>query len=155
MRWTFVIFFLLCLIVFPDWNQYACAQEKDTNESDTVTSAKQTFAVKEVFREIEQSLQKNTIEELENIFTPMVSVTIGQGTHGYYSSNQAFSIISGYLSERHLISVEFSQLFVNGATPYATGRLFYIQKGVRESVQVYVSLVYSDSLWCINQFNIY
>ena len=95
------------------------------------------------------------MQQYETEFAAVVSITIGSGERGYFSNNQAASIVSGYFSERRSISFEFSRIHEKGAAPYATGRFVYVQKGNQESVQVYVSLKRQDSRWVIGQFNIY
>lgn len=95
------------------------------------------------------------MEEFKGELGAMVSIAIGSGGRGYFSANQAASVLSEYLSVRKPIFFKFSRIHEKGTVPYATGRLVYIRKGNQESSQVYVSLTKQDSRWVINQFNVY
>jgi hypothetical protein len=108
-----------------------------------------------VFKTIEYGIRKSAVEEFAKELGSVVSIAIGSGEHGYFSKNQAASVLTGYFLGRRLVSFQFSRVNEKGTTPYATGRLIYIQKGIQESVQVYVSLTRQDSRWVVNQFNIY
>lgn len=107
------------------------------------------------FRDIEYGIRKCTVQEYENELGEIISIAIGSSERGYFSMNQAVSVLSEYFSGRKSVSFEFSRIYEKGPTPYATGRLVYIQKGNQESAQVYVSLIRQKSRWVINQFNIY
>jgi ribosomal protein S20 len=108
-----------------------------------------------IFKNVEYGLQKSSVEEFEKALGSMVSIAIGAGERGYFSKNQAASVLSGYVMGRRATSFQFSRISEKGTAPFATGRLLYIQKGNQESVQVYVSLTRQDSRWVISQFNIY
>jgi hypothetical protein len=155
MRRLFII--LLCSF-------FAEAQVKQSSE---VRPPKDTLAIQSnrsdqprpkvlaVFHIIEHGIRMFTVEEFNRELGAIVSISIGSGERGYFSMNQAASVLSGYFSGRRPVSFEFSRIHEKGAAPYATGRLVYFQKGNQESVQVYVSLTKQDSRWVISQFNIY
>jgi hypothetical protein len=153
MRLLFVILLLPIISAAQVNNQPSMRQTEDTIPS--VQPVIQAARITEMFRKVEHGLQTASVHEFEKEFSMMVTVTIGSNVHGYFSDNQAASILAAYLSERKLVSFEFSKIFEKGILPYATGRLVYMQKGVQESTQVYVSLTQQDSLWVITQFNIY
>jgi hypothetical protein len=111
--------------------------------------------VADILKKVEFGLQINSLEKFNNYLGDIVSITISSGEQGYYSANQALSVLTNYFSERRLSSIKFSTIYEKGAMPYATGRFIYTQKGIRKSAQVYVSLTRQDSLWVISQFNIY
>jgi hypothetical protein len=108
-----------------------------------------------IFKNVEYGLQKSSVDEFEKALGSIVSIAIGAGERGYFSKNQAASVLSGYVLGRRTISFQFSRISEKGAAPFATGRLLYVQKGSQGSVQVYVSLTRQDSRWVINQFNFY
>ena len=112
-------------------------------------------AISEIFRKVEFGLKTNSINNFKDDFGEIVSMTIGSGEHGYYSANQAVSVLVNYFSEQRLSSFEFSAINEKVSIPYATGRFIYIQKGIQKSAQVYISLTLQDSIWVISQFNIY
>jgi hypothetical protein len=155
MRLLLLIFVLPILSVAQVNNQSDTRRSEDTLVVPAVQPEKQSAPIREIFRKVEQGLQTASVDVFENEFSAVVSITIGSGVRGYYSGNQAASILSAYISERRLVSFAFSQIHETGSLPYATGRLVSIQKGVQESTQVYVSLTQQESLWVITQFNIY
>jgi hypothetical protein len=155
MRFLFFIFVVPFISLAQVNNQSGIRSTEDTLIVPAVQPVVQADPVAEIFRKVEQGLQTASVDMFAGEFSVVVSITIGSGVRGYYSGNQAASILSAYISERRLISFEFSQIHETGSLPYATGRLVYIQKGVQESTQVYVSLTKQHSLWVITQFNIY
>lgn len=152
--------FLICIIILPilamaqiisppDSARYEGTTTSQTNTNTGLSSA----AI--LFQTIERGIQTNAVDEFKEQFDGLVTMIIGGGEHGYYSKNQAASILTAYLSERKLLSFSFSQIHEKSRTPYATGRLVYNHRGIQESTQVYVSLTQKDSQWVITHFNIY
>jgi hypothetical protein len=131
------------------------SQADDTLVMPSVYSAVQHSPIAEIFRKVEQGLQNNAVDKFKKDLGEIVSMTISSGEYGYYSANQAVSVLVGYFSERRLVSFKFSRIHEKDSAPYATGRFIYVQKGIQKSAQVYVSLTQQDSLWVISQFNIY
>lgn len=111
--------------------------------------------VLEIFKKVEGGIKSGKVEIFDNEFGAMISMNITSGEHGYFSSNQASSIISNYFSNRRTVSFDFSRINDKKPTPYATGRYIYVKTGNQESMQVYISLTLQDTRWVINQFNIY
>jgi hypothetical protein len=155
MKWLFVIL----LFSFSSQAQVKQRSEahppKEILGTPSVRLDQQHSKVLAVFQNIEYGIRMCTVEEFDRELGAMVSIAIGSGERGYFSMNQAASVLSGYFSGRRSVSFEFSRIHEKGNTPYATGRFVYVQKGNQESVQVYVSLTRQDSRWVINQFNIY
>ncbi len=111
--------------------------------------------VKTLFERIEQGIAGGTVSMFGSDFAKQVSMSIGGGENGYFSTSQAFSILQNYFSNHKPIQFSFSRMNEGAAVPFATGRLSFLAKGNRESAQVYVSLKKQDSEWVISQFNIY
>jgi hypothetical protein len=155
MRW------LLVILLFSFSSQAQVKQQSELHllkEAPGTPSTRldpQHSRVLDVFQNIEYGIRMCTVEEFKRELGTIVSIAIGSSERGYFSMNQAASVLSGYFSGRKSISFEFSRIHEKGNAPYATGRLVYIKKGNQESVQVYVSLTRQDSRWVINQFNIY
>lgn len=153
MKWLLIIL-LLTYSAEAQPNQQSDARiKKDLSDTPNVRVDKQKAAA--VFKIIEHGIQKCAVDEFDKQLGTMVSIAIGSNARGYFSMNQAASVLTGYFSRRKPISFEFSRIYEKGTAPYATGRLIYVQKGNQESVQVYVSLTRQDSRWVVNQFNIY
>jgi hypothetical protein len=118
-------------------------------------SSVQSSSRAQIFRKVEQGLQNNSVDKFRKELGEIVSMTMSSGEHGYYSANQAVSVLVGYFSEHRLVSFKFSRIHEKDSAPYATGRFIYVQKGIQKSAQVYISLTQQDSRWVISQFNIY
>ena len=155
MRW------LLVILLFSFSSQAQVKQQSELHSLKEIPGTPSTrldtqhSRVLDVFQNIEYGIRMSTVEEFKRELGTIVSIAIGSSERGYFSMNQAASVLSGYFSGRKSISFEFSRIHEKGNAPYATGRLVYIKKGNQESVQVYVSLTRQDSRWVINQFNIY
>jgi hypothetical protein len=115
----------------------------------------QVEKVRTLFQTIEAGIIEGNIGKFSNHFDKQIFVNITRGENGYFSSDQAASLLQHYVGTRKLISFKFSRLNEKGPTPYATGRLVSIYKGTLESAQVYVSCSWQSPEWVIGQFNIY
>ena len=155
MRWFFVILLISFISKAQVKTKPVTSQADDTNVISFDHSVVQRTLIAEIFRKVELGLQNNAVDKFKKDLGEIVSMTISSGEHGYYSANQAVSVLVGYFSERRLVSFKFSQIHEKNSAPYATGRFIYVQKGIQKSAQVYVSLTQQKSLWVISQFNIY
>lgn len=108
-----------------------------------------------LFQTIEDGIVDGRIDKFSGHFDRQIFVNITRGENGYFSSDQATSLLQHYLETRKVLSFKFSRLNEEGPTPYATGRLVSIYRGTLESAQVYVSCSWQASEWVIGQFNIY
>jgi hypothetical protein len=156
MKWLIVVIILFSFSSAAQVQQQSEARpKKETPGAPSFLSDQQHSKMSAVFHRIEDGIHKSTVEEIEKDLAALVSIAIGTGQRGYFSKNQAVSILSGYFSGRRPVSFDFSRIHEQGTVPYATGRFVYVQKGNQESVQIYVSLTKQDSRWVISQFNIY
>jgi hypothetical protein len=155
MRWLFIIFLLSFSSQAQEQQKSDARSRKDILRTPSNRLDQQQSNVLAVFQIIENGIRKCAEEEFDKELGAMVSIAIGSGERGYFSMNQATSVLSEYFSVRRPVSFEFSRIHEKGSTPYATGRLVFIKKGNQESVQIYVSLTRQDFRWVINQFNIY
>jgi hypothetical protein len=156
MKWLMVVIILFSFSSAAQVQQQSEARlKKEIPGRSSFSVSEQRSELMAVFQRIENGIRKSTVEEFEKELAALISIAIGSGPRGYFSKNQAASVLSGYFSVRRPVSFEFSRIQEQGAAPYATGRLVYIQKGNQESVQVYVSLTRQNSRWVISQFNIY
>lgn len=155
MKWLLIIL-LVSSAAFAQVKTNSLTGRKDItlkNHKSGTTEA--DSLIKEIFKKIESGLKANSIDFFKDEFGDIVSMTIGPDEHGYYSANQSVSVLVNYFSERRLSSFEFSAISEKDNVPYATGRFTCIQKGIKKTAQVYVSLTRQDSSWVISQFNIY
>ncbi len=155
MKWLLIILLLFCSSKAQVKQHSKHRQIKDTLVVPAIRSDWQRPQLLEIFRKIEHGIQTSALDEYKDELGAMVSIAIGSGERGYFSMNQAVSVLASYFSGRRSISFEFSRIHEKGPAPYATGRFIYVQKGNRESAQVYVSLTRQNARWVISQFNIY
>ena len=115
----------------------------------------QTDEVRSLFNSVEAALVAGNTRSLSPLFAKQVSMTLRGSESGFFSSAQALTILKNFFSSRKPAQFSFSKLNEAAPHPYATGRLDFVSRGSKESVQVYVSLALQDSAWVISQFNIY
>jgi hypothetical protein len=115
----------------------------------------QVRKVQVLFQTVEEGIVGAHIGKFSDHFDKQIFVNITRGENGYFSSDQAASLLQHYLETRKVVSFKFSRVNDSGPTPYATGRLVTIYRGTLESAQVYVSCSWQTSDWVIGQFNIY
>ena len=139
MKWLIVIVLLSSSTLAQVKLQSDAGPKKEIFGTPSSLSNQQQSILSSIFQHIENGIKKSTVEEFDNELGAFISIAIGSGERGYFSKNQAASVLSGYFSGRRPVSFEFSRIHEKGAAPYATGRFVYVQKGNQESVQVYVS----------------
>jgi hypothetical protein len=115
----------------------------------------QTEKIQALFKSVETGILGGDIAKFSRHFDKQIFVNISSGESGYFSSEQAASLLQHYLTTRKVVSFKFSRINDKGLTPYATGRLVSIYRGIQESAQVYVSCSLEAKEWVIGQFNIY
>jgi len=155
-----LVFFLLAVYVSLAPAQQRQNQQRTTKKDSIIdpralVPSAQQVDVRRLFGQIEDGLLKSRLAATPVQFASQVSISIPGGESGYFSANQAASILDSYFSRRTPQSFQFSRYIDRGSNPFATGRFTFINRGQRESVQVYVSLVYQEARWVISQFNIY
>jgi len=157
MKWIFNI-----LLLFAFSISYSQVRRENQDrlyptplDSESRVSNVQLMKVRTLFETIEQAIPDGAVDRFSNHFDKQIFVNITRGENGYFSSDQAASLLQHYLETRKVISFKFSRVNEKGATPYATGRLVSIYRGTLESAQVYVSCSLQASEWVIGQFNIY
>lgn len=126
-----------------------------TNLLDGPVEAVQSPGAKALLQKIERGIIGGSAESFIADFGKQVSMTITGSESGYYSAGQASLILRNFFATRKPTQFAFSRINDTVASPYATGRLSFIRRGNKESVQVYVSLTRQESQWVITQFNIY
>lgn len=157
MRWPFVI---LVFLVFGQSHAQIQRENQDRlyptllDKGSHITDL-QAQKIQTLFQTIEEGILGGQIDKFSDHFDKQIFVNITRGENGYFSSDQAASLLQHYLETRKVVSFKFSRISDTGPTPYATGRLVTIYRGTLESAQVYVSCSWQSSEWLIGQFNIY
>jgi len=157
MRWLVIV---LALFVFDE--SYCQIQRDNLDRLYPTNLGKgshladtQVQKVRSLFQTIERGIIDGNVGNFSQYFDKQIFVNITRGENGYFSSDQASSLLQHYMETRKVISFKFSRLDESGPTPYATGRLISIYRGTLESAQVYVSCSLQGPGWVIGQFNIY
>ncbi|MBM4161730.1 MAG: DUF4783 domain-containing protein [Ignavibacteria bacterium] len=155
-----LVFFLLAVYVLAAPAQQRQNQQRTTRKNSIVDPRAlvpnaQQLDVRKLFGQIEDGLLKSSLAAAPVQFASQVSISIPGGESGYFSANQAASILDSYFSRRTPLSFQFTRYNDKGPSPFATGRLTFVNRGQRESVQIYISLVHQEARWVIRQFNIY
>jgi len=109
---------------------------------------------KNTFKDIGAGFNYSNINSISRYFDEQVYLNIISFEIGYYSSNQAESIISNFMDYFKVISFKYSRSYCKNSFAFATGKYKYdIGGGVRE-LQVSVSLLYNEDRWLIDQIAI-
>lgn len=109
----------------------------------------------EVFQAVKRGVAKGDPSAFSRYLGDQVSLSLRGGETGYFSGSQSFYLLSSFFSIHHPLGFDFTTFGESGDNPYATGGGTFVKRGVRERVQIYVSLSSSGSRWVISQFNIY
>jgi len=107
-----------------------------------------------VFENIISGIEAGSVSTIANYFGKQIYISLNSGERGYYSSNQAYYVLQNYFSIYRPIDFRVSTRLTNSLTPYCAGKLIYSFKGVKETVQVYIGLSWTNDNWEINQITI-
>jgi len=128
------------------------ARPESSKETEVST---QKIVQRQILTEIQAGIAKGDARLFADHLGPQVYMSLKGTEGGYYSANQALYVLQSFLSIHRPISFTFSTQGEQEDNPFATGRGFFIAKGLRESAQVYVSLTRSDGRWVVVEFNVY
>ncbi len=124
-----------------------------TQERDSIL--RQSGSAREILAEIEGIIQRGEGEGLSRYLSPHVYISLKGSEWGFYSSNQATYVLWKFFSTYKPISFSFSTYGEVESNRFATGRGYFSSKGVRESLQIYVSLALREGRWVLVEFNAY
>lgn len=108
-----------------------------------------------IFSDVEAGLSRANIRSFAKHFGTQLYMSTRGSEAGYYSSNQASTILENFFSARRHLNFRFTHFGEADGTPYATGGGSFAFRGNKESFQVYVGLSKQDGRWVISQFNVY
>jgi hypothetical protein len=150
-----LIFSLLAVYAFAQTPPAKLRLNGRTDTSRMPPKDQHAVEVEDIFAELERSIASGSVRTMVGMLSQQVYLDIAGGERGYFSSNQATSLLLSFFAQRKPLSFSFSSFNHRPPTPYATGRLTYLHKGSRESVQVYVVLTRLNATWVVSHFNIY
>lgn len=108
----------------------------------------------EIIAVIERGISRSDLESFTQYFSRQVFISLRNGESGYFSNNQAAFVVEDFFKSRRVLHFKFTTIHTD-AEPFATGGGLFLQKGNRETLQVYVALSKPDDRWLITQFNVY
>jgi len=109
----------------------------------------------EIFQSVQRGISRGDAAMFAKYFGAQVYISLRDNESGVFSSSQAFYLLSNFFSLHRPIGFEFTTFGDSDDGPYATGGGTIVIRGVRERIQVYVSLSHTGSRWVIAQLNIY
>jgi len=124
-------------------------------EQDSIADKRADEEVGQVWSEVEDNVQRGTVAGLARYLAPQVYLDLPGRDGGYYSANQARSIMQEFFRLRRVLHFKLSSKGTTHETPFATGGGTFINHGNRSAFQVYVSLSFLEKHWVISQFNVY
>lgn len=108
-----------------------------------------------IFQSVQHGITQGNVKVFSQHFGSQVFVSLPSGENGYFSANQAYSILQNYLGSRRIQSFRFSTYGESETAPYATGPGRFEARGNAETVQVYASLSTLNGRWILSQVSIY
>lgn len=106
-----------------------------------------------IFIDIENGFNNGTVSSFYNHFSSQNYLSFFNGINGYFSSNQSFYVLENFFQIYRPISFKFNTINTE-RNPYATGILYYDEKGKRNSAYIFVSLNQTGKNWQISQITI-
>ncbi len=107
-----------------------------------------------VISEIEESIKNSDVIKLARFINSKTYFSLMGNINGYYTTNQAFYLLEDFFKIYKVQLFKFNQINSFENNPYATGTLYYENKGRRNKAQVYVSLKRVGENWIISQLSI-
>ncbi len=107
-----------------------------------------------VMSEIEESIKNSDVIKLTKFINSKTYFSLMGNISGYYTTNQAFYLLEDFFKIYKVQSFKFSQVNSFEDNPYATGTLYYENRGRRNKAQVYISLKRVGENWIISQMSI-
>ncbi len=135
---------ILCLVfVFTLFSLgYVKAQESKLKE------------IQKVFTRIEEGIESNSIDKFASYFSSRNYLSLIGGTAGYYSSNQTYYVIKDFFSINQPLTFKITNIVSDPVSPFAAGSLRFINRGIRSTATVFISLQWIDHQWRISQITI-
>lgn len=110
--------------------------------------------IRELFKKIESAFDKFDIGTLSSYFSSKVYLNFFTGENGYFSSNQTYYILKKFFGEYKVISFSYSSTSLSTTNPYAIGHYQYVQRGLKGTAQIFISLHNTDQGFRINQITV-
>jgi hypothetical protein len=110
--------------------------------------------IQKVFSRIEEGIETGSIDKFASYFSSRNYLSLRGGISGYYSENQTFYVIKDFFSINQPLAFKLTNIVSDQSTPFAAGMLRYINRGIRSTATVFISLQWVDHQWRISQITI-
>lgn len=107
-----------------------------------------------VLLRIEEGINDNSVDKFASYFSQKNYLSLNNSSIGYFSNDQAYYILKDYFSINQPISFKLTNIITDVSNPFASGTLKFIQKGIRKTATVFISLQWIDDKWKISQITI-
>jgi len=144
---SFLIIILVILNVIPYGNNIASNNYLSKDE-------KISSDIEDIFKKFEEGLIKSDVSIFSSYFGGRTFISLSNGVTGSYSSNQAYYILQEYFNSYKPSSFKYQNINIETDNPFAHGIYRYDSRGIRGTVQVYISLTKNGTDWQISQITI-
>jgi hypothetical protein len=110
--------------------------------------------IQRIFSRIEEGIETGSIDKFASYFSSRNYLSLSGGTAGYYSQNQTFYVIKDFFSINQPLTFKLTNIVADLPTPFAAGTLRYINRGIKSTATVFISLQWIDHQWKISQVTI-
>lgn len=143
-----LLFFCMTMLLF--------SQEEDNHISKNKSEAEQAVKHKTtMINDITDGLLMNNFRTFSKYFANQVNVSLNRNESIVYSGNQTFYILQNYFSSRRFVNFEFTKINVSESNSYAIGEGTIIYRGIREKINLYLTISKKDENYIITQFKVY
>ncbi|MBU2446070.1 MAG: DUF4783 domain-containing protein [Bacteroidetes bacterium] len=142
---------LICIAILLIGTNYSFGQNVSPRYHKIIPEKSTQPSPAPVFEHIISGIESGNVSGFANYFSKQIYISLNSGERGYYSSNQAFYVLQNYFNMYKPIDFRVSTRLINSLTPYCAGKLIYGFRGIKESVQVYIGLSWTNDNWEISQ----
>lgn len=143
---SLIILVAIVFLAYRTCAQISAKQDEKRAADDEILS---------IFADVQRGILQGNVGLFTQYFSPQIYLNVQNIGDGYYSSNQASSLLENFFNMRRTLNFKLSTYVTDVTMPYATGGGLFVYRGSRETLQVYVSLVKHQGRWVIAQFNVY
>lgn len=116
--------------------------------------AEEIQSADEVFDKIESACAGGDPNQFSPLLAQKIYLNLFTGENGHFSSNQAYFILRKFFAEHRVLSCTLPTRSIHTSVPYATGRIQYLSRGVRNTALIYAALSRTDERWLLTQLTI-
>lgn len=103
---------------------------------------------------LEDAINTANIGTISSFLSSKVYVSLFTGENGYFSSNQTYFILKKFFEEYRVLSFAYNSMSATSTNPYGVGQYQFLQRGIRNSAQLYISLQQNENGWRLNHITV-